>query len=123
MLDKAGPWSRAAIFTGGAIVLMAAGALIAHLLAAGGAGGPTGIADNQTPQKAATAPSIGDMVLERQFHGPLKDTVIQLWRDPADGTVCYLYLPILVQHSPPAANGMVQYGANGIGSISCIRAP
>jgi len=28
------------------------------------------------------------MQLERQFAGPLQDTVIQRWRDPADGTIC-----------------------------------
>ena len=118
MLDKVGPWSRAAIFTGGAIVLVAAGALIAHLLTSSGAVIPA--ADKQPAQNSAAVPVIGDMVLERQFHGPLKDTVVQRYRDPKDGTICYIYLPILVQHTPLAANGMVQYGANGIGSISCV---
>ena len=58
--------------------------------------------------------------------GPLQDTVIQRWRDPADGTVCYIYLPITAPHSPPTGSGYVQYGANTIGSISCVapvRAP
>jgi hypothetical protein len=41
------------------------------------------------------------MQLERQFAGPLQDTIIQRWRDPADGTICYIYLPISAQHSPP----------------------
>src|SRR5882724_770149 len=59
------------------------------------------------------------MQLERQFAGPLQDTVIQRWRDPVDGTICYIYLPITAPHSPPTAAGYVQYGANGIGSISC----
>lgn len=59
------------------------------------------------------------MQLERQFAGPLRDTVIQRWRDPADGTVCYIYLPITVQHSAVTPEGFVQYGANPIGSISC----
>jgi hypothetical protein len=59
------------------------------------------------------------MQLERQFAGPLRDTVIQRWRDPADGTVCYLYIPISAPHTPPAPGGFVQYGANTIGSISC----
>ena len=59
------------------------------------------------------------MVLERQFAGPLQDTIIQRWRDPADGTICYIYLPITAPHSPPAQSGYVQYGANTIGSISC----
>jgi len=60
------------------------------------------------------------MQLERQFAGPLQDTVIQRWRDPVDGTICYLYLPISVQHTPTTATGFVQYGPNSIGSINCI---
>jgi hypothetical protein len=59
------------------------------------------------------------MVLERQFAGPLQDTIVQRWRDPVDGTVCYIYLPITAPHSPPTQSGYVQYGANTIGSISC----
>jgi hypothetical protein len=60
------------------------------------------------------------MVLERQFSGPLQDTVIQRWRDPVDGATCFLYLPITAPHSPTTASGFVQYGSNTIGSISCI---
>jgi hypothetical protein len=60
------------------------------------------------------------MQLERQFAGPLQDTVIQRLRDPVDGTVCYLYLPISVAHSPTTQNGFVQYGASVIGSINCM---
>jgi hypothetical protein len=63
------------------------------------------------------------MQLERQFGGPLRDTLIQRWRDPVDGTICYLYLPILGSHSAPTASGYVEYGANTIGSISCSFAP
>ena len=63
------------------------------------------------------------MQLERQFAGPLRDTLIQRWRDPVDGTTCYLYLPILGAHSAPTASGYVEYGANTIGSISCSLAP
>jgi hypothetical protein len=61
------------------------------------------------------------MQLERQFAGPLQDTVVQRLRDPVDGTVCYLYLPISVVHSPTTATGFVQYGSNGVGSISCAQ--
>ena len=61
------------------------------------------------------------MQLQAQYAGPLKDTVIQRWRDPIDGTICYVYLPILVRHSPPTSVGLVEYGANGIGSISCMH--
>src|SRR5664279_2173058 len=60
------------------------------------------------------------MLLERQFAGPLQDTVIQRLRDPVDGTVCYLYLPISAPHSPTTATGFVQYGPNIIGSINCV---
>jgi hypothetical protein len=63
------------------------------------------------------------MILERQFAGPLQDTVIQRLRDPVDGTVCYLYLPISAPHSPTTANGFVQYGSNTIGSINCVPGP
>jgi hypothetical protein len=59
------------------------------------------------------------MQLERQFAGPLQDTIIQRWRDPVDGTVCYIYLPITAAHSPPTPAGYVQYGANTIGTVSC----
>ncbi len=61
------------------------------------------------------------MQLERQFAGPLQDTIVQRWRDPVDGTVCYIYLPITAARSAPTANGYVEYGANTIGSISCLE--
>jgi len=68
------------------------------------------------------APStIQNMILEAQFRGPLKDTVVQRWKDPGTGTTCYIYLPVIVQHSPTTPTGFVQYGANGIGSISCLN--
>jgi hypothetical protein len=73
----------------------------------------------QQPQQPAAWDQLPRMQLERQFAGPLQDTVIQRWRDPVDGTICYIYLPITAPHSPPTAAGYVQYGANGIGSISC----
>src|SRR5262245_26855159 len=62
------------------------------------------------------------MQLERQFAGPLQDTVIQRWRDPVDGTICYVYLPFTAPHSPPTASGYVQYGSTTIGSLSCVPA-
>ena len=73
-------------------------------------------------QPAGEWQKLPKMVLERQFAGPLQDTVMQRWRDPIDGTVCYIYLPISAPHSPPTASGFVQYGANTIGSISCTPA-
>jgi len=63
------------------------------------------------------------MQLERQFAGPLQDTIIQRWRDPIDGAVCYIYLPITAAHTPPTPSGYVQYGANTIGSLSCLPGP
>ena len=62
------------------------------------------------------------MQLERQFAGPLEDTIVQRWRDPEDGTVCYIYLPITAVHSAPTSTGFVQYGSNSIGTISCLPA-
>jgi hypothetical protein len=74
------------------------------------------------PQTGQSDPAqIGHMILKAQFTGPLKDTVVQRWEDPATGNTCYIYLPVVVQHSPPTPTGFVQYGANGIGSISCLK--
>jgi hypothetical protein len=70
-------------------------------------------------QESADWGKLPKMVLERQFAGPLQDTVIQRLRDPVDGTVCYLYLPISAPHSPTTATGFVQYGPNMIGSMNC----
>ena len=61
--------------------------------------------------------------LERLFAGPLQDTIIQRWRDPVDGMLCYIYLPITAAHTPPTPTGYVQYGANTIGSVSCMPGP
>jgi hypothetical protein len=74
-------------------------------------------------QQSAEWAKLPKMVLERQFAGPLQDTVIQRLRDPVDGTICYLYLPISAPHSPTTANGFVQYGSNTIGSINCVPGP
>jgi hypothetical protein len=70
---------------------------------------------------AATRPApMPTMRLEAQFRGPQQDTVVQRWRDPATNAICYIYLPITVQHSPRTPTGYVQYGANSIGTISCV---
>jgi hypothetical protein len=76
----------------------------------------TGLAEPAVPWS-----KLPRMQLERQFAGPLQDTIIQRWRDPADGTICYIYLPITAQHSAPTASGYVQYGPNIIGTISCLE--
>jgi hypothetical protein len=92
--------------------------LAAALIAAGGAQ-----AQSPSPPRDATWAGYPRMVLERTYAGPLQDTIIERWRDPIDGDVCFLYLPITAQHSAPTANGFVQYGANVIGSISCVPGP
>src|SRR5215470_19698087 len=104
--------------------------LIAWLLAAF-CWAPTAAAAQQQEQPQPAQPQeqtdawaqLPRMQLERQFAGPLQDTIVQRWRDPADGTICYIYLPITAAHTPPTASGYVQYGANTIGSISCLAAP
>lgn len=74
-------------------------------------------------QQSAEWGRLPKMILERQFAGPLQDTVIQRLRDPVDGTICYVYLPISAPHSPTTSTGFVQYGANIIGTINCLPAP
>ncbi len=88
---------------------------------------PCGTLAQQAPQPAPQQfqqsgewAKLPKMVLERQFAGPLQDTVIQRLRDPVDGTVCYVYLPISAPHSPTTATGFVQYGPNIIGGINCL---
>ncbi|MFC0243724.1 hypothetical protein [Rhodopseudomonas telluris] len=72
------------------------------------------------PQPSPAWGNLPKLVLERQFAGPLQDTIVQRWRDPVDNSVCYIYLPISVPHSPTTSSGFVQYGGNSIGSISCL---
>jgi hypothetical protein len=64
-------------------------------------------------------PPIRAWTLQAQYKGPLQDTLIQRWIDPDNGDVCYIYLPVIVQHSKPLDNGLVHYDSNAIGSISC----
>jgi hypothetical protein len=78
------------------------------------------LAQQQPQQQGSQWANLPRMRLERQFAGPLQDTIIQRWRDPVDGVVCYIYLPITAAHSAPTASGFVEYGANIIGSISCL---
>ena len=78
----------------------------------------------QSPQPAAAPPVIWEqlprMLLQQQYAGPLKDTLIQRWRDPETNLICYVYLPFTVAHTAPTATSYVQYGPNVIGSISCV---
>jgi hypothetical protein len=80
---------------------------------------PTTAAAQQTAPPMSDWAKLPRMQLERQFAGPLQDTIVQRWRDPVDGMICYIYLPITAAHTPPTPSGYVQYGANSIGSISC----
>ena len=80
------------------------------------------------PPAAALAPqqkndweTFPTMLLEKVYRGPLRDTIIQRWRDPIDGSVCFLYLPISAPLAPQSQSGYAQYGPNQIGSISCIH--
>ena len=81
----------------------------------------------QTPQPAAAPPVIWEqlprMLLQQQYAGPLKDTLIQRWRDPETNLICYIYLPFTAAHSAPTPTSYVLYGPNAIGSISCVSAP
>lgn len=79
------------------------------------------VAHAQQPQQPQSPwAKLPRMQLERQFAGPLQDTIVQRWRDPVDGVICYIYLPITAAHSAPTASGYVEYGANTIGSVSCL---
>ena len=64
--------------------------------------------------------NLPNMLLERQFAGPQEDTLIQRWRDPESGEVCYIYLPIAVPYSANGATSFVEYKGSGIGNISCF---
>jgi hypothetical protein len=102
----------------GAIVALAiiaiAGAIFLFVAKPGQVGPQATVAGNVPPT------TLQNMTLQAQFRGPLKDTVIQRWMDPDNGLICYIYLPVVVQHSQPTATGYVQYGSNGVGSISCL---
>jgi hypothetical protein len=83
--------------------------------------------DGKTPPaKAATGPtwsSLPSMQIEAYYRAPLADTMIQRLRDPIDGSVCFLYVPIEAQHSRRGASGYISYGSNSIGSLSCFPNP
>ena len=62
------------------------------------------------------------MILEQVYRAPLRDTVIQRWRDPVNSMICYVYVPISTPFAPgQPGNAFVQYGPNNIGSISCVN--
>lgn len=78
---------------------------------------PQGAAEAPQQQAAPRWESFPPMVLERVFRGPLRDTLVQRWRDPVDGAICFVYLPISV--SAAGQSAYLLYGSNTIGSISC----
>jgi hypothetical protein len=118
------PERRRLVIAGVIAVIVIAGAIALALSGAfnhgpSAPGGTQLAANGQAPAQAQQAPQIGHMQLQAQYMGPLRDTVIQRWRDPADGTTCYIYLPVIVQHAP-GPNNLVTYGGNNIGNISCL---
>lgn len=86
---------------------------------------PAGAADtaDAAAPPAKPKPVFPHMKLEAIYGGPLEDTVIQRWRDPIDGRVCYIYLPVRVKRQPVVDSNLVDYGNNTIGSISCTAGP
>lgn len=75
--------------------------------------------DPVTPAEPPQRPKFPHMELQAQYAGPFEDTLIQRWRDPIDNRVCYIYLPMNVKHAPERQGGVLDYGANTLGSISC----
>ena len=70
---------------------------------------------------------VGQLVLDAQFNGPFKDTLIQRWVDVSASAICYLYIPVTLAAMPLQQNNGSQdstriYGPNSMGSISCIPA-
>jgi hypothetical protein len=107
------------VLSGAALAILATVALPCDAIAQQQPAQPVQPAPQQF-QRSTEWEKLPKMVLERQFAGPLEDTVIQRLRDPVDGTICYLYLPISAPHSPTTATGFVQYGPNTIGTIDCV---
>jgi len=91
----------------GAAIIVAGGMLYFGILARapGASSGPGG-----------TYPP---MALETRYAGPVEGTMVQRWRDPRYGVVCFIYLPMVVRHEHGAA-GPAQYGDRSIGTIHCL---
>ena len=110
-------WTLAAVLLVLAVLALV-GVIDIH--APGGGASSTAYADASTRLAAEDRSQALRMKLDGQYPGPLKDTTIQRWHDPVDGTVCYIYLAVFVPHSagPP---GFVQYGQADTGAISCLH--
>lgn len=79
---------------------------------------PTNSPPDSNAQGASAWMNLPTMTVERVFRGPLRDTVVQRLRDPVDGSVCFIYLPM---SAAIAAQGQhLIYGPNSIGSLSCF---
>lgn len=113
-------WTLAVLFAA-VMILQLLGAISLNPGASGN-GGPLSYAAASERLASADRAHPQALRLEGQFAGPLTDTTIERWRDPVDGTVCYVYLPIAVAHSA-GPSGLVQYGAANIGSLSCFAGP
>jgi hypothetical protein len=68
------------------------------------------------------SPGLAPMQLDGQFQGPFHDTVIQRWRDPQTGVLCYLFIPLRVENQRTPSGGYA-YGSNTLGSMSCLVQP
>jgi len=116
-------WRSVALIAGVALVAGGIGAWIASGGVFERAPAPASVvpsAPAAEPHAPPQHPVFPRMQLQAQYAGPLQDTIIQRWRDPVDGTICYLYLPIAVHHTPASnETGFVEYGSNSVGSISC----
>jgi hypothetical protein len=71
------------------------------------------------PQSPSGAKSYPPMSLEARYAGPIEGTMIQRWRDPHYGVVCYIYIPMVVRHER-AGDGPAEYGSRSIGTIRCV---
>ncbi len=85
-----------------------------------------GSALSQEQKQISESKGIDQFVLDGQYSGPFKDTVVQRWVDRITGNVCYLYIPVVVPGVPNSGGAPGQprvYGPNGIGTISCVPRP
>jgi len=76
-----------------------------------------GVSPGPEPGRGAGEKANPPMTLEARYAGPLEGTMIQRWRDPRYGVVCYIYLPLVVRHEH---GGPAQYGPRSIGTIRCV---
>ena len=80
-----------------------------------------------TTKNLPIKPQVQDeFLLDQQFKGPFKDTLIQRWVDKINGNICYLYIPVMAPGLPipkdaPNPQSLPRiYGSNTIGNISCV---